>query len=844
MDESTSPPSVGRDLTFEPFTVDFETDEKDTQLSRSSIEGHSESAGARRLSLPLVETHGPSSIATVPPMSAVDEATCRICRSEETPDDRLYHPCKCSGSIKYVHQDCLKQWLAHSKKRHCELCKTPFGFIKIYRSDMPKRVPKRVLFKHAIIQIYRIVLFIIRIVIAVCTWIFIVPWVIRFGWHFLFFVGDFHWTEWFLPRRKIHTAFKHPIIQLAYVLSGTNSTSFISRFTQPSNDTLGVSLVNVTEFMKTVDIGHLPLGITLWNLFLAVLNLPLTPSFARQVPLEDPLEIITPSSEDFSFFGATALNHLTSSARFNQYLVYVVEGWSIVITTVVTFILLFLIREWVIQQQPVADAQGQFDRELIRLGNQPVNAENGVEVVAPVAPNAPLDQVGEIAGSPAGTEATQTLTEAQEQPSANMVGPRNRSLSSSSSEGDDQRGSGLRRRGSEVFIPRYGDDLESSIGVPILAENQDDLGLPHSLEGSSEIPIGRPPAFTPVEEMPHYMAWLERQGDVAEGYEALGTDLENSNGHARTQSWYLSRINDLVGRESRGPVRDLISEALDEWTATIESSDEHRLLELAVITRAAEVLHTGESHLIPVEEMSLHDQAVRTLNQWDDHQRRMSFSEALQSAGRPLRPGVVLLNPVQQEIAAIEAPSNIESHTAIIEHITSLDHPDEAQEELVQITEASEVDSTHDLVENDTDGGHDEDTDGGIDEGTDGWTDEETEGDTEDGTDDGTNEEMNEDINEEPTINPAVHPIDNPANNPDDDPDWAERIMRFIYKDIIVPDAPHSRTIRRTDSNKLAQQSSRTLTIQPTPQAMPKAKAQLKKRSKSCGQFSVLGKLS
>lgn len=30
---------------------------------------------------------------------------CRICRSEGTPEEPLFHPCKCSGSIKFVHQE-------------------------------------------------------------------------------------------------------------------------------------------------------------------------------------------------------------------------------------------------------------------------------------------------------------------------------------------------------------------------------------------------------------------------------------------------------------------------------------------------------------------------------------------------------------------------------------------------------------------------------------------------------------------------------------------------------------------------------------------------------------------
>jgi hypothetical protein len=36
-------------------------------------------------------------------------------------DSPLYYPCACSGSIKYVHQECLLQWLNHSNARQCEV---------------------------------------------------------------------------------------------------------------------------------------------------------------------------------------------------------------------------------------------------------------------------------------------------------------------------------------------------------------------------------------------------------------------------------------------------------------------------------------------------------------------------------------------------------------------------------------------------------------------------------------------------------------------------------------------------------------------------------------------------
>jgi E3 ubiquitin-protein ligase MARCH6 len=34
-----------------------------------------------------------------------DAEVCRVCRTEAEPDNPLYHPCKCSGSIRYVHSE-------------------------------------------------------------------------------------------------------------------------------------------------------------------------------------------------------------------------------------------------------------------------------------------------------------------------------------------------------------------------------------------------------------------------------------------------------------------------------------------------------------------------------------------------------------------------------------------------------------------------------------------------------------------------------------------------------------------------------------------------------------------
>jgi hypothetical protein len=64
---------------------------------------------------------------------------CRVCRMSG--DGTLYFPCKCAGSIKYVHQECLLQWLKYSKKEVCELCNHKFTFQPVYSEDMPEKLP-------------------------------------------------------------------------------------------------------------------------------------------------------------------------------------------------------------------------------------------------------------------------------------------------------------------------------------------------------------------------------------------------------------------------------------------------------------------------------------------------------------------------------------------------------------------------------------------------------------------------------------------------------------------------------------------------------------------------------
>ncbi|XP_028394010.1 uncharacterized protein LOC114518248 isoform X1 [Dendronephthya gigantea] len=50
-----------------------------------------------------------------------DGMSCRICHSASDLEN-LVSPCLCTGSMKYVHESCLLNWLKSSFKTNCELC--------------------------------------------------------------------------------------------------------------------------------------------------------------------------------------------------------------------------------------------------------------------------------------------------------------------------------------------------------------------------------------------------------------------------------------------------------------------------------------------------------------------------------------------------------------------------------------------------------------------------------------------------------------------------------------------------------------------------------------------------
>ncbi|XP_057546361.1 probable E3 ubiquitin ligase SUD1 [Amaranthus tricolor] len=115
-----------------------------------------------------------------------DEDVCRICRNPGEADNPLRYPCACSGSIKFVHQDCLLQWLNHSNARQCEVCKHAFSFSPVYAENAPSRLP----FQEFVFGIGKktchVLKFFLRLGFVLSVWLLIIPFITFWIWRLAF----------------------------------------------------------------------------------------------------------------------------------------------------------------------------------------------------------------------------------------------------------------------------------------------------------------------------------------------------------------------------------------------------------------------------------------------------------------------------------------------------------------------------------------------------------------------------------------------------------------------------------------------------------------------------------
>ncbi|KAK4460185.1 putative E3 ubiquitin ligase SUD1 [Cladorrhinum samala] len=313
-----------------------------------------------------------------------DPDTCRICRGEGTPQEPLFYPCRCSGSIKHVHQDCLMEWLSHSQKKHCELCKTPFRFTKLYDPDMPKTLPWHVFASHMTKYLFTNALVWLRATLVASVWLGWLPYLMRAIWAFLFWLSDEGFGSYLFFARQNGTS--------AFDANGASSSTVLLSATCPASPLFPDGTTTASK--------HLPLGpaqlakgaaavrdvvrdntltTTILRLVFGPASLaekPAPPAFSNNLTtLAMQRATASPLNETSLLSGVGFLRNLTRNRSVNRIVIAILEGQIVTILVIVCFILIILVRDYVVQQQPEINMRAAF-----------AAVENEVPPVAPLNP--------------------------------------------------------------------------------------------------------------------------------------------------------------------------------------------------------------------------------------------------------------------------------------------------------------------------------------------------------------------------------------------------------------------------------------------------------------------------
>ncbi|KAK4163911.1 putative E3 ubiquitin ligase SUD1 [Cladorrhinum sp. PSN259] len=318
---------------------------------------------------------------------ALDPDTCRICRGEGTLEEPLFYPCRCSGSIKHVHQDCLMEWLSHSQKKHCELCKTPFRFTKLYDPNMPKTLPWHVFTSHMTKLFFAKALVWLRAALVASVWLGWLPYLMRTVWAFLFWLSDEGVGSYFFFARQNGTGFDADASSTTIPFSATcpasplvpETTTLSSRFVPLGPGQLAKGAAAVRDAVRDSSFATTILRLLFGPASLAEKPAP-TAFNASMTAVAIQRTSSSPTSGDSLLSGVGFLRNLTRHRSINRVVIATLEGQIVTILVIVCFILIILVRDYVVQQQPEINMRAAF-----------AAAENDVQVVQQAALQQPME---------------------------------------------------------------------------------------------------------------------------------------------------------------------------------------------------------------------------------------------------------------------------------------------------------------------------------------------------------------------------------------------------------------------------------------------------------------------
>lgn len=73
--------------------------------------------------------------------SDTEDIRCKICHEPGSVEEPLYSPCLCRGSMKYIHNACLLQWVENQSIPTCQICHHKLMFRKVFKHGILSKIP-------------------------------------------------------------------------------------------------------------------------------------------------------------------------------------------------------------------------------------------------------------------------------------------------------------------------------------------------------------------------------------------------------------------------------------------------------------------------------------------------------------------------------------------------------------------------------------------------------------------------------------------------------------------------------------------------------------------------------
>ncbi|XWW99182.1 hypothetical protein V2A60_007190 [Cordyceps javanica] len=244
-------------------------------------------------------------------------------------------------------------------KKYCELCKTSFRFTKLYAPDMPQSLPVHIFLEHMAKYLFRNVVVWLRAILAVGIWICGLPLSMRAVWSFMFWISDEGLGGSLSSLRGGQASWEASLYNQMFGQCPAN----------PLLESATTTLAQAATMMKNLpgDLSGIP-KYAVKSIGYAANTINGTGSFRSYRDENGTItvlyEIDSPSASLLS--NVTFLRNLTQSPRVNRTVMSIIEGQIITILVVICFILIILVRDYVVQQQPELNMRAAFaDQEAL-----------------------------------------------------------------------------------------------------------------------------------------------------------------------------------------------------------------------------------------------------------------------------------------------------------------------------------------------------------------------------------------------------------------------------------------------------------------------------------------------